>query len=66
MEPGARSKFGVPMFEPEIFRNHMYCMEEILVTLLGLFGAFAVIRRPPQRLSARGIVPPLPPVVTLF
>jgi len=27
------------MFEPELFRKQMYCIEEILVALLGLFGA---------------------------
>jgi len=48
MAPGARSKFGVPMFEPEVFRKQMYCTE-VPVILLGLFGA-------------RGIVP-LAPVV---
>jgi len=45
MAPGVRSKFGAPMFEPEVFRKQMYCTE-VLVTLLGLFGAFMVIRRP--------------------
>jgi len=35
MAPGAISRFGAPMFEPEIFR-----------TLLGLHGAPIVIRRP--------------------
>jgi len=38
MAPGTRRKFGVPMFEPEIFRRQMYCIE-LLVTLLGLFSA---------------------------
>jgi len=42
MAPGARSKFGAPMFEPEVFRKQMYCIEEstcdIVVTFL----------RPPQ------------------
>jgi len=40
------------MFEPEVFRKQMYCTE-VLVTLLGLFGA-------------RGIVPlaPVTPVIT--
>jgi len=33
------------MFEPEVFRKQMYCIE-VLVTLLGLFGALIVIRRP--------------------
>ena len=37
---GARSKFGAPMFEPEVFRKQMYCIEESTkkyVTFLGLF-----------------------------
>jgi len=45
--PGTRSKFGAPMFEPEVFRKQLHCIE-VLVTLLGLFGV-------------RGIAPPLPP-----
>jgi len=28
MAPGARSKFGAPMFEPEVFRKQIYCIEE--------------------------------------
>jgi len=28
MAPGTRSKFGAPMFEPEIFRKHIHCIEE--------------------------------------
>ena len=41
MAPRARSKFGAPMFEADVFRKQMYCIEEsrLLVTLLGLFGA---------------------------
>jgi len=42
--PGARSKFGAPIFEPEVFRKQMNCTE-VIVTLLGLFGA-------PQSFSA--------------
>jgi len=41
MAPGV-SKFGAPMFEPEVFRKQMYCTE-VLVTLLGLFGALIVV-----------------------
>jgi len=43
---GARGKkqVWVPMFEPEVFRKQMYCIE-VLVTLLGLLRP-AVIRRP--------------------
>ena len=38
--PGERSEFVAPMFETEVFRKQMYCMEEIVrVALLGLFGA---------------------------
>ena len=55
MASGARSKFGAPVFEPEVFRKQMYCTE-VLLTLLGYFGApqsfddLIVIRR-------RGTVP---------
>ena len=38
MAPGARSKLGTPMIEPEVFRKQMYCTE-VRMTLLGLFGA---------------------------
>jgi len=48
MAPGARSKFGAPVFEPEDIRKQMYCTE-VLVTLLGLFGALIVIWRPGNR-----------------
>jgi len=44
----ARSKFGAPMFEPEVFRKQMHCIEEVHVTLLGLFGGTAVFARPLQ------------------
>jgi len=37
MAPGARSKFGATVFEHEVFRKQMYCIE-VLVTFLGLFG----------------------------
>jgi len=51
MVPGERSKFGTPMFEPEVFRKQMYCTE-VLVKMLGLFrapqsfDALILIRRP--------------------
>jgi len=45
MAPGARSKFGAPVFESEVFRKQMYCIK-VLVTLLGFFGALIVIGRP--------------------
>jgi len=46
MAPVARSKFGAPIFEPEVFRKQMYYYTEVLVILLGLYGALIVIRRP--------------------
>jgi len=63
---GARGKKQVwrPVFQPEIFRNQMYCLEEITCDIVG------TLRRPrshsaaPQRYGARGIVPPLPHVLT--
>jgi len=42
MAPGARSTFGVPMFEPEVFRKQMSCVEESGCDIVGTF------RRPPQ------------------
>jgi len=39
MAPGARSKFGAPMFEPEVFGSKCTVLRKVLVTLLGLFGA---------------------------
>jgi len=52
MAPGARSKFGASMFEPEVFRNQMYCIEESTCDIVGTFrrsqqsfGAPEVIRR---------------------
>jgi len=39
MAPGARSKFGALMFDTEVCRKQMYCIEGSTLTLLGLFGA---------------------------
>jgi len=64
MAPGARSKFGAPMFVPEIFRKQMYCIEESICDIVGTlwrppqwFGAPIVIRHP-------GNCAPLAPLVT--
>ena len=56
MAPGARHKFGVPMFEPDVFRKQIYCIEESTCDIVG------TIRRPPQVLGAHcsGIAPPCP------
>jgi len=39
MAPGTRSKFGAPMFEPEVFRKQMYCFKESTGDIAGTFGA---------------------------
>jgi len=39
MAPRARSEFGAPVFQPEVFRKHMYCIEESTCNILGAFGA---------------------------
>jgi len=48
MVPGAKNKFGAPMFEPEVFRKQMYCIEESACDILGLFGAPKSISAPPK------------------
>ena len=45
MAPGARSKFGVPIFAPEVFRKQMYCIE-YLRHCSDFTPPPAVIRRP--------------------
>jgi len=47
---GARSKFGAPMFEPEIFRKQTYCIEESASEIVGTF------RRPPQSFSVPAMI----------
>jgi len=37
MAHGARHKFGAPIFEPEIFRKQMYCIEEDTCDIVGIF-----------------------------
>ena len=46
MAPGARSKFGAPIFEPEFFRKQMYCVDESTCANFGTFRPAAMIRRP--------------------
>jgi len=38
---GARVKLGAPVFEPEVFRKQMYCIEESTCDI------FATFWRPP-------------------
>ena len=74
MAPEARSKFGAPKFEPEVFRKQMYCIEKSRPTCV-IVGAYW---GPPQSFGtphsdltrpywfgARGVVPPCPLVTTL-
>jgi len=64
MAPGTRSKFGAPMFEPEVFRKQMCCSEESTCDFVGTF------RRNPQSFGALrsdlgpGNYAPLSPLVT--
>ena len=53
MAPGARSKFGAPMFKSEVFRKQMYCIAENTCDIVGTsrrrpqwFCAPLMIRRP--------------------
>ena len=43
MTPGARNKFGAPMFEPEAFRKQMYSIDESAYDIV-TFWSPAVIR----------------------
>jgi len=37
MAPGARNKFGAPMFEPKVSRKQIYCIEESTCDIVGNF-----------------------------
>jgi len=55
MAPGTRSKFGAPMFETEVFRKQMNCIEESRPTcdIVGTFWPHpGTIRRLSQRFGA--------------
>jgi len=58
MAPGARSKFGAPMFISEVFLKQMYCIAESTCDIVGAFW------RPSRSFGARRISPPLAPLVT--
>jgi len=53
MGPGARNKFVAPMFEPEVFRKQMHCIEESICDIVGTFqpphgyAAPTAVIRPP-------------------
>ena len=61
MAPGERSKFGIPMFETEVFRKQIYCIEERICDIAETFVAPAVIR-PWEWFGAWGIAPPFAPI----
>jgi len=52
-----KTKFGPPMFEPEVFRKQMYCFAKSAYDIVVTFWPPVVIRRP-------GIVFPCPPRYT--
>jgi len=70
MAPGARSKFGAPMFETEVFRKQMYCIEECTCDIVGTFwlprshSAPPAVTWRPHSDSAPGNCVPLTPLVT--
>jgi len=61
---GARSKktnLAPPWSNLSSFEGKFTVLKNVLVTLLGLFGASSSDSAPPQWIGGRGIVPPLPP-----
>jgi len=58
MGPWARSKFGAPIFESEVFRNQLCSIEKSTVTLSGFFVTHYSDSAPGE------LYLPLPPVVT--
>jgi len=59
---GARRKNQIcrPIFEPEVLRKQIYCIEGSICDIVGNF------RRPHNDFGARGIAPPLHPLVSLI
>jgi len=68
MTPGTKSKFGAPVFETEVFRKQMYCIEESTCYVVGTFGALCndsvpheVIRGAPSDSAPKELRPLAPP-----
>jgi len=61
MAPGARSKFGAPMFEPELFRKKICCIEGSACDIVGTFLYPTVIGRPHSDLAPGGMCPTCSP-----
>jgi len=72
MAPGARCKFDAPIFEPEVFRKQMYCVEECTCDIVGIFWRPSNHSAPPQYFSdprviwRPGISAPCPFVMPLL
>jgi len=63
--PGQRSMFGSPYSNLRSFGTKCAALKKVVVTLLGLFGAPAAIRRPHSD-SVPGELFPLAPLATLL
>jgi len=59
MVPGAKNKFGAPMFAPKVFRKQMYSIEESTCDIVGTFLRPAVIRCPGNCAALVPLVTPL-------
>jgi len=57
MVPGAKSKFGAPVFETEVFRKQMYCIDESTCDAVDTFRRSHIA-------SETGELCPLAPLVT--
>ena len=60
MSPGAISKFGAPMFECEVFRQKIYCIEEGTLSR-GILFILPHFARPTLSPSSPPLSPPLSP-----
>ena len=56
MAPGARRKFGTPIFEPEDLRKQMYCIEEGTCDIVGIFWRPRNHSGPPQSFRAPRVI----------
>ena len=59
-----KKKFSAPYLNLRSYGSKFTVLKEVFVTLLEIFGAPSVIRRPHSDLGAWGIVPPLHLLVT--
>ena len=62
--PGHEARLAPPCLNLRSFGSKCTVLKNVFVTLLGLYGAPHSDLAPPLRFGARGIVPPLPPLVT--